>query len=92
MNHKINPHPTNLLTVHDHTLRQAAILNVVLPQGLSNSRAHPVSNLGLVSVEVGHRDELCESCIDAGNHSTNRLVLVEAVVVSVVPKHNRVEK
>ena len=38
-------------------------------------------------MEVGHRDELGEGCVDAGDHSTNGLVIVEAAVVSVVPKH-----
>ena len=71
MNHKINPHPTNLLPVHDHPLRQAAILGVVLPQGLGNSQAHPVSDLRLVAVVVGYRDELGEGFGNTGDYSTN---------------------
>ena len=47
---------------------------------------------GLVALEVGHRQELGKGCVDAGDHSTNGLVIVEAAVVSVVPKHVRVEK
>ena len=72
------------IPVHNDSLRKAAVELVVSGECLGDCGTHPVSHLGEVAVEVGHGDELGECTIDAGDHGTNGLVLVKAVMVDIV--------
>ena len=72
------------IPVHDDSLRKAAVELVVSGECLGDGGTHPVSHLGKVGMEVSHGYELGEGTVDAGDHGTNGLVLVKAVMVGIV--------
>ena len=72
------------IPVHDDSLRETTIELVVSGECLGDCGTHSVSHLRKVGMEVGHGYKLGEGPVDAGDHGTNGLVLVKAVMVGIV--------